>query len=77
MSLVSPRPLPVRDVARFSNWHYNRHLVMLGITELWQISGRSDLDTINDVIRLSYLDRWSLNFDLAFTRQGKFYSHFS
>ncbi len=66
MSLVGPRPLPVRDVARFTNWHHTRHLVMPGITGLWQISGRSDLDTIDDVAKLDlfYVDRWSLNFDL-------------
>jgi exopolysaccharide biosynthesis polyprenyl glycosylphosphotransferase len=66
MSLVGPRPLPIRDVARFTNWHHNRHLVMPGITGLWQISGRSDLDTIDDVAKLDlfYIDRWSLNFDL-------------
>jgi len=66
MSLVGPRPLPIRDVARFSSWHHTRHLVMPGITGLWQISGRSDLDTIDDVAKLDlfYIDRWSLNFDL-------------
>ena len=66
MSLVGPRPLPVRDVARFNTWHHTRHLVMPGITGLWQISGRSDLDSIDDVAKLDlfYIDRWSLNFDL-------------
>jgi exopolysaccharide biosynthesis polyprenyl glycosylphosphotransferase len=66
MSLVGPRPFPIRDVARFSSWHQTRHLVMPGITGLWQISGRSDLDTIDDVAKLDlfYIDRWSLNFDL-------------
>ncbi len=66
MSLVGPRPLPVRDVARFTSWHHTRHLVVPGITGLWQISGRSDLDTIDDVAKLDlfYIDRWSLNFDL-------------
>ena len=66
MSLVGPRPLPVRDVTRFTNWHHTRHLVMPGITGLWQISGRSDLDTIDDVAKLDlfYIDRWSLNLDL-------------
>ncbi|MBD2176204.1 sugar transferase [Pseudanabaena sp. FACHB-1998] len=66
MSLVGPRPLPVRDVARFTDWHHTRHLVMPGITGLWQISGRSDLDTIDDVAKLDlfYIDRWTLNFDL-------------
>ncbi len=66
MSLVGPRPLPVRDVARFEEWHHTRHLVVPGITGLWQISGRSDLDTIDDAARLDlyYIDHWSLNLDL-------------
>ncbi|MDX2256997.1 MAG: sugar transferase [Pseudanabaenaceae cyanobacterium bins.39] len=66
MSLVGPRPLPLRDVSKFSSWHHTRHLVMPGITGLWQISGRSDLDTIDDVAKLDlfYIDRWTLNFDL-------------
>ncbi|NUN63710.1 sugar transferase [Pseudanabaena biceps] len=66
MSLVGPRPFPVRDVARFAGWHHTRHLVMPGITGLWQISGRSDLNTIDDVAKLDlfYIDRWALNFDL-------------
>jgi exopolysaccharide biosynthesis polyprenyl glycosylphosphotransferase len=67
MSLVGPRPLPIRDVARFEDWHHIRHLVLPGITGLWQISGRSDLDTIDDAARLDlhYIDHWSLNLDLA------------
>jgi exopolysaccharide biosynthesis polyprenyl glycosylphosphotransferase len=67
MSLVGPRPLPIRDVARFEDWHHIRHLVLPGITGLWQISGRSDVDTINDTARLDlhYIDHWSLNLDLA------------
>jgi lipopolysaccharide/colanic/teichoic acid biosynthesis glycosyltransferase len=67
MSLVGPRPLPIRDVARFEDWHHIRHLVLPGITGLWQISGRSDLETIDDAARLDlhYIDHWSLNLDLA------------
>ncbi len=67
MSLVGPRPLPIRDVARFADWHHSRHLVLPGITGLWQISGRSDLDTIDETARLDlhYIDHWSLNLDLA------------
>ncbi len=67
MSLVGPRPLPIRDVARFEDWHHIRHLVLPGITGLWQISGRSDVDTIDDTARLDlhYIDHWSLNLDLA------------
>jgi exopolysaccharide biosynthesis polyprenyl glycosylphosphotransferase len=66
MSLVGPRPLPARDVERFERWHHIRHQVLPGITGLWQISGRSDLDDFNDVARLDlyYIDNWSLNLDL-------------
>jgi lipopolysaccharide/colanic/teichoic acid biosynthesis glycosyltransferase len=65
MSLVGPRPLPVRDVAKFDAWHHIRHQVLPGITGLWQISGRSDIDTFDDVARLDlhYIDNWSLNLD--------------
>ena len=66
MSLVGPRPLPLRDVERFDSWHHIRHQVVPGISGLWQISGRSDLDDFNDAARLDlyYIDNWSLNLDL-------------
>jgi exopolysaccharide biosynthesis polyprenyl glycosylphosphotransferase len=66
MSLVGPRPLPIRDVAKFDAWHHIRHQVLPGITGLWQISGRSDIETFDDVARLDlhYIDNWSLNQDL-------------
>jgi exopolysaccharide biosynthesis polyprenyl glycosylphosphotransferase len=66
MSLVGPRPLPVRDVERFEPWHHIRHQVLPGITGLWQISGRSDLADFDDAARLDlyYIDNWSLNLDL-------------
>ena len=43
MSLVGPRPLPVRDFHRLEAWHRKRYNVLPGITGLWQISGRSSL----------------------------------
>jgi exopolysaccharide biosynthesis polyprenyl glycosylphosphotransferase len=66
MSLVGPRPLPERDFERLEDWHKKRYLVMPGITGLWQISGRSDLD-FDDLVRLDflYLERWSVGLDLA------------
>lgn len=65
MSLVGPRPLPVRDVERFSEHHQIRHEVLPGITGLWQISGRSDVGDSEDVFRLdmAYIQNWSLALD--------------
>jgi exopolysaccharide biosynthesis polyprenyl glycosylphosphotransferase len=66
MSLVGPRPLPQRDYDRLEDWHKKRYLVLPGITGLWQISGRSDLD-FDDLVRLDflYLERWSVFLDLS------------
>jgi len=66
MSLVGPRPLPLRDFERLEGWHKKRYLVLPGITGLWQVSGRSDLD-FDDLVRLDflYLERWSPFLDLA------------
>ncbi|MGD0897444.1 MAG: sugar transferase, partial [Thermoguttaceae bacterium] len=43
MSLVGPRPLDVREVARFAAWQRRRLAVLPGLTCLWQVSGRSDV----------------------------------
>src|SRR3954454_11238208 len=66
MSLVGPRPLPQRDFDRLEDWHKKRYLVLPGITGLWQVSGRSDLD-FDDLVRLDflYLERWSPFLDLT------------
>jgi lipopolysaccharide/colanic/teichoic acid biosynthesis glycosyltransferase len=66
MSLVGPRPLPLRDYARLENWHRKRYLVLPGITGLWQISGRSNL-SFDDLVRLDfyYLENWSIWLDIS------------
>ncbi|HEY7076176.1 MAG TPA: sugar transferase, partial [Solirubrobacteraceae bacterium] len=66
MSLVGPRPLPQRDFDRLDDWHKKRYLVLPGMTGLWQVSGRSELD-FDDLVRLDflYLERWSIGLDLA------------
>ena len=65
MSLVGPRPLPTRDVQRFSEpWLMRRFSVKPGITGLWQVSGRSNTDFDNAIkLDLRYIDRWSLLMD--------------
>ena len=66
MSLVGPRPLPLRDHARLEEWHHRRYNVLPGVTGLWQVSGRSDL-TFDDMVRLDflYIERWSVLLDLT------------
>jgi exopolysaccharide biosynthesis polyprenyl glycosylphosphotransferase len=66
MSLVGPRPLPLRDFERLEEWHKKRYLVLPGITGLWQVSGRAELD-FDDLVRLDflYLERWSILLDLS------------
>jgi exopolysaccharide biosynthesis polyprenyl glycosylphosphotransferase len=66
MSLVGPRPLPLRDYEHLEDWHKKRYLVLPGITGLWQVSGRSELD-FDDLVRLDflYLERWSLGLDIT------------
>ncbi len=66
MSIVGPRPLPQRDYARLEEWHHRRYLVLPGMTGLWQVSGRSELD-FDDLVNLDflYIERWSLALDLS------------
>src|SRR4029077_16834321 len=66
MSLVGPRPLPQRDYEMLEDWHRKRYLVLPGITGLWQVSGRSELD-FDDLVHLDfiYLEHWSLALDLT------------
>ena len=66
MSLVGPRPLPLRDYELLQDWHRKRSLILPGMTGLWQIAGRSDL-SFDELVRLDfyYIERWSLWLDVT------------
>jgi exopolysaccharide biosynthesis polyprenyl glycosylphosphotransferase len=66
MSLVGPRPLPMRDVNRFSEASLMRRFsVRPGMTGLWQVSGRSNLTFANWIkLDLEYIDQWTILLDL-------------
>lgn len=83
MSLVGPRPLPVRDVENFLEHHFVRQEVLPGITGLWQVSGRSTILDFDEVSRLDlmYIQNWSLWLDfkilfktifVVFSRSGAY-----
>ena len=67
MSLVGPRPLPARDVSRFSEaWLMRRFSVKPGLTCLWQISGRNNITFDRWMeLDLRYIDQWSLALDFT------------
>ncbi len=65
MSLVGPRPLPVRDYEGFDkDWQRRRFSVKPGITCLWQVRGRSAIPFEKWMeLDLQYIDKWSLWLD--------------
>jgi len=67
MSLVGPRPLPVRDYNGFNtDWHRRRFSVRPGITCLWQVNGRHNITFEKWMeLDLEYIDQWSLLLDLS------------
>ena len=65
MSLVGPRPLPVRDYDGFEqDWHRRRMCVPPGMTCLWQVKGRNSIPFDKWMeMDLQYIDQWSLRLD--------------
>jgi exopolysaccharide biosynthesis polyprenyl glycosylphosphotransferase len=66
MSLVGPRPFFPGDLDGYEEHHFERLLVLPGITGLWQVSGRSDVVDFEEVVRLDaqYIREWSVKLDL-------------
>lgn len=66
MSLVGPRPLPLRDYDGFEqDWHRRRLSVPPGITCLWQVQGRNSIPFERWMeLDMEYIDHWSLWLDL-------------
>ena len=65
MSLVGPRPLPIRDFEKMTERHKMRLAAIPGCSGYWQISGRSNL-SFEDMVRLDlyYIENWSLGLDI-------------
>jgi lipopolysaccharide/colanic/teichoic acid biosynthesis glycosyltransferase len=64
MSLVGPRPPLVSEYARYEDWERSRLEMPPGLTGLWQVRGRSDIDFDEMVLMdLYYIENWSLRLD--------------
>lgn len=66
MSLVGPRPPLPSEVARYEPYHFKRLEVIGGLTGLWQVSGRSNIESFEEIVIMDtyYIDNWSLALDL-------------
>ncbi len=66
MSLVGPRPPIPEEVASYHRWHRRRLSMKPGLTCLWQISGRNQIQDFDHWMKLDlqYIDNWSPTLDL-------------
>jgi exopolysaccharide biosynthesis polyprenyl glycosylphosphotransferase len=66
MSLVGTRPPTETEFYQYENRHKRRLALKAGLTGLWQVSGRSNIDDFEDVVKLDleYIDNWSLKMDI-------------
>lgn len=79
MSLVGTRPPTVDEFEQYEEHHKRRLSLKPGITGMWQVSGRSDIQDFEDVVRmdLEYIDNWSVWLDIKILIQTVFvvFSH--
>ena len=66
MSLVGTRPPTVDEFKLYEGYHKRRLSMKPGITGMWQVSGRSNIEDFEEVVKLDleYIDNWSIGLDL-------------
>ncbi len=66
MSLVGTRPPTEEEFLQYEGRHKKRLSLKPGLTGLWQVSGRSDINNFEEVVRLDleYIDNWSFKLDV-------------
>ena len=66
MSLVGTRPPTVDEFKRYEGYHKRRLSMKPGITGMWQVSGRNDVNDFEEVVRLDleYIDNWNIGLDI-------------
>uniref|UniRef100_A0A7C3WY21 Sugar transferase n=1 Tax=Dictyoglomus turgidum TaxID=513050 RepID=A0A7C3WY21_9BACT len=65
MSIVGPRPVTFKELEKYGEYKDEVLRVKPGLTGLWQVSGRSDLDYARRIaLDLYYIQNWSLLLDI-------------
>ena len=66
MSLVGTRPPTLDEVQKYRADHWRRISIKPGLTGMWQVSGRSQITSFDEIVKLdvSYIDEWSLGLDI-------------
>ena len=66
MSLVGTRPPTLDEVEKYKTNQWRRISIKPGITGMWQVSGRSNIDDFEDIVKLDveYIDNWSIWLDI-------------
>ena len=79
MSLVGTRPPTVDEFKQYEGHHKRRLAMKPGITGMWQVSGRSEIEDFEEVVKLDleYIDNWTLGLDIKilFKTIGVLFSH--
>ncbi|WP_026504973.1 sugar transferase [Butyrivibrio sp. NC3005] len=66
MSLVGTRPPTENEFQQYNEYYRRRISMTPGLTGMWQVSGRSDIEDFDEIVKLDlqYIDNWSLGLDL-------------
>ncbi|SHI03104.1 exopolysaccharide biosynthesis polyprenyl glycosylphosphotransferase [Butyrivibrio fibrisolvens DSM 3071] len=66
MSLVGTRPPTEAEFEQYNEYYRRRISMTPGLTGMWQVSGRSDIEDFDEIVKLDlqYIDNWSLGLDL-------------
>ena len=66
MSLVGTRPPTMEEVSHYRNYHRRRISIKPGITGMWQVSGRNNITSFDEIVKLDtkYIDQWSIWLDI-------------
>ena len=66
MSLVGTRPPTLDEVAKYKKGQWRRISIKPGITGMWQVSGRNNIDDFDKIVELDlkYIDNWTIWLDI-------------